>query len=230
MTVVYEAAEIERSVDPAALIDAVAEGFVRFSAGDVVVPPVGLLHFEHPPGDVHIKYGYVEGGDIYVVKVASGFYHTPSRGLPTNDGSMLVYRQATGELLAVLLDRGYLTELRTGAAGAVAARALAPSRVERIGIVGAGVQGRFQLRMLRHVVSCDDVVVWSRSADRLDTYRTDMEAEGVSVTTTTDLAEVMATCDLVVTATPTREPLITVDLVRPGQHITALGSDNVGKQ
>lgn len=228
MTRIFRADEIEVAVDPAALVDAVASGLAAYTRGDAIVPPVGLLHFEDPPGDVHIKYGYIEGGATYVVKIASGFYDNPTRGLPTSDGVMLVYDRNTGSLEAILMDGGYLTELRTGAAGAVAARLLAPSNVERVGIVGAGVQGRFQLRLLAHGVAFDDVVVWSRSTDRLDAYRRDMQAEGFNVATTTDLTEVTDTCNLIVSATPAREPIISE--VRPGTHVTALGSDNLGKQ
>jgi len=228
MTRIFEAAEIEAAVDPEALVDAVAEALAAYSRGAVTVPPVGLLHFEDPPGDVHIKYGYVHGGARYVVKIASGFYENPARGLPTSDGIMLVYDRETGALDAVLMDRGYLTELRTGAAGAVAARLLAPREVGTVGIVGAGVQGRFQLRMLAHGTRFEDVLVWSRSDERLDGYRRDMAAEGFDVAVTTDIDRVVDTCNLIVTATPATDPVL--GRVRPGTHVTALGSDNVGKQ
>lgn len=228
MTRIFQATEIETAVDPAALVDAVANALAAYSQDAVTVPPVGLLHFDDPPGDVHIKYGYLHGGATYVVKIASGFYENPERGLPTSDGIMLVYDRESGTLEAVLMDRGYLTELRTGAAGAVAARLLAPAEVGTVGIVGAGVQGRFQLRMLRHGVSFDEVLVWSRSQERLDGYRRDMAAEGFEVAVTTDLDEIIDKCDLIVTATPATDPILT--RVRPGTHVTALGSDNLGKQ
>lgn len=228
MTRVFHASEIESAVDPGALVDAVADALAAYSSGAVTVPPVGLLHFDSPPGDVHIKYGYVHGGATYVVKIASGFYANPERGLPTSDGIMLVYDRETGTLEAVLMDRGYLTELRTGAAGAVAARLLAPEEVRTVGIVGAGVQGRYQLRMLGHGVRFEEVLVWSRSDVRLETYRRDMGAEGFEVAVTTDLDMVVERCDLIVTATPATNPIVT--RVRPGTHVTALGSDNIGKQ
>ncbi len=228
MTRIFQASEIETAVDPAALVDAVADALAAYSEGAVTVPPVGLLHFDDPPGDVHIKYGYLHGGATYVVKIASGFYQNPERGLATADGIMLVYDRETGTLEAVLMDRGYLTELRTGAAGAVAARLLAPKEVHTVGIVGAGVQGRFQLRMLKHGVSFDQALVWSRSQERLDSYRRDMAAEGFEVAVTTEIDEIVDKCDLIVTATPATDPILT--RVRPGTHVTALGSDNLGKQ
>lgn len=228
MTRIFDASEIEEAVDPGALVDAISDALAVYSSGGVTVPPVGLLHFDNPPGDVHIKYGYVHRGATYVVKIASGFYENPGRGLPTNDGIMLVYDRETGSLEAVLMDRGYLTELRTGAAGAVAARLLAPKKVTTVGIVGAGVQGRFQLRMLGHGVRFDTVMVWSRSSERLESYRRDMEAEGFEVVMATEIDQIVDQCELIVTATPATDPLI--DRVRSGTHVTALGSDNLGKQ
>jgi ornithine cyclodeaminase len=229
MTRVFHLDEIRAAIDPLAVIDAVEDGFSMYSRGEVVVPPVGLLHFDDPPGDVHIKYGYIEGDEHFVVKTATGFYDNPSRGLPTSDGTMLIGDAATGSILAILLDGGWLTELRTGAAGAVAARHLAPP-VHRIGLVGAGVQGRFQVRALAAVTDCRDLLVWSRSADRLAEYREEMAADGWTVETTTQIDTIPAVCDLIVTVTPAEAPLLQSDQIRPGTHITAVGSDNLGKQ
>jgi ornithine cyclodeaminase len=230
MTRVVGLEEIRDSIDPAAVIDAVAEGFRLYSEGLVEAPPVGLLHFEDPPGDVHIKYGYLHGDGVYVVKIASGFYGNVDRGLPVSDGSMILYDRHTGVMLAIFLDRGWLTELRTGAAGAVAARLLGPEQPERIGVVGTGVQARFQLRALGHVTAQRSVLAWGRNPERLAAYREEMNAEGWEVEAAGDLAEIPASCDLIVTVTPAREPLLVAAQIRPGTHITAVGSDNVGKQ
>ncbi|MFH2072960.1 MAG: ornithine cyclodeaminase family protein [Actinomycetota bacterium] len=227
---VFDEAAIRGAVEPDAVVDAIAEGFRLYTNGEVDVPPVGLLHFEDPPGDVHIKYGAIRGDGYYVVKVASGFYENTGRGLPVSDGSMLLYDRRTGEMLAVLLDRGWLTEVRTGAAGAVAARLLAPQDVERIGIVGTGVQARFQLRALRAATRCRKVVAWGRHPGRLEAYAGEMAAEGWEIETTPDLAVLVGGCRLIVTVTPAREPLIKDEWVCPGTHITAVGSDNLGKQ
>jgi ornithine cyclodeaminase len=143
---------------------------------------------------------------------------------------MLVFSRTTGELAALLLDEGHLTDLRTGAAGAVAAKHLAPQTVRRIGIVGSGTQARYQLRMLRPVVACRAVLAWGRHSERLERYRQDMTAEGFAVETTSDVRDVMATCDLIVTATASRAPLLLSDQLRPGTHITAVGADSFGKQ
>ena len=137
---VVRKADIEAALAHVDVAGAIAEGFVAYSNGRTVVPPVGELRFDAPPGDVHIKYGYVRGGETYVVKIASGFYENPLIGLPSSNGLMLVFAQKTGELRAVLLDEGLLTDVRTAAAGAVAAKHLAPPDVRAIGIVGTGIQ------------------------------------------------------------------------------------------
>lgn len=211
------------------VIDRMEEGFLAYCRGEVVVPPVGELVFEQPPGDAHIKYGYIKGDYCFVVKVATGFYENVRLGLQANSGLMLVFSQRTGALLCVLLDEGYLTDVRTAAAGAVAARHLAPVRVERIGIVGTGVQARMQLRFLSSVVDCIDVTVWGRSDERLASYKRDLESSGYVVRTTRNIAELAAECRLIVTTTAARQPLLLAEQVRPGTHITAVGSDTPEK-
>jgi ornithine cyclodeaminase len=230
MPVVVPLAEIKKAlaaIDPIPLIE---EGFAAYSRGEVVVPPVGELVFADPPGDVHIKYGYIKGDDFYVIKIASGFTNNPKRGLPSGDGLMLVFSQKTGILEAILLDEGYLTNLRTAVAGAVVAKYLAPSRVTAVGIVGAGVQGRMQLDWLRRVRKFDEAVVWGIDEEELGVYRRDMESPGLKIRTTLRAEEVAAAANLIVTCTPATSPVLKAEWIRPGTHITAVGSDTAAKQ
>ena len=131
--------------------------------------------------------------------------------------------------MAALLDRGTLTDARTAAAGAIGARHLAPSRVDRIGVAGTGIQARLQVRYLKPVTECRAVLACGRSDDTLEAYRRDMESEGFEVSSTRDPAE-LAGCNLIVTTTPATEPLFRADDVRPGTHISAIGSDAPHKQ
>jgi len=212
------------------LIRAIEEGFVMYSQKKVVVPPVGYLGFKHPPGDVHIKYGYIEGDDFYVIKIASGFYNNPSIGLNTGNGMMLLFSQKTGEPLSILLDEGYLTDIRTAAAGAVAARYLAPSKIKCIGIVGTGVQARLQLEYLKPVTTCREVIVWGRNEEKLAAYKSEPSLNEFSITTTTDIRYLTSRCNLIVTTTPSRRALLMSAHILPGTHITAMGADADGKQ
>ena len=195
---VIDLAQIRRVLDDIDLEQEIAAGFVAYSRGEAVVPPVGELVMEDPPGDVHIKYGYLTRGESYVIKVASGFYDNPKRGLPSSNGLMLVFDQQTGRPTAILLDEGYLTDLRTAAAGAVAARHLAPHPVERIGVLGTGIQARLQVDHLRPVTECRKLLAWGRSDASLDLYRREVGTLGFEVETTRDAGEVVAACDLIV--------------------------------
>ena len=228
--------EIRQRIEVPRLIREIEKGFVLYSQGRVDVPPVGFLHFEQPPGDVHIKYGAVAGGDHYVLKVASAFYANPERGLPAGDGLMLVFSQATGQVQSVLLDGGWLTDLRTAAAGAVAAKHLAPTVVETIGIVGTGVQARLQLEHLRHVVDCRHCLIWGRDTTKADAMIADLRAResmiewGIRLERADSIQGLAERCRLIVTTTPARTPILLSDQIRPGTHITAMGSDDHGKQ
>ncbi len=220
--------EIARTLAGVDLLPAIEAAFVAYSGGRAVVPPVGELLLER--GDVHIKYGTITGDPYYVVKIASGFYDNPRLGLPSSNGLMLLFRQSTGELAAVLLDEGLLTDTRTAAAGAVAARHLAPRHVERIGIAGTGTQARLQLSHLRQVTDCRQVLVWGRGEPQLVDYRNACQDWGFEIGTTLEAAELLATCNLVVTATPSTKPLLHAGELRPGTHVTAVGSDTADKQ
>ena len=236
MTTVLELDEIKSLVDATQLIREIEIGFVLYSEGKVNVPPVGFLHFDDPPGDVHIKYGFVSGGEYYVLKMASGFYDNAELDLPVADGVILVFSQKTGELELILLDRCWLTDMRTAAAGAVAAKHLAPRTVNHIGIVGTGVQARMQLEMLRTVVDCESCLVWGRDStkvqDMIDDLRAheSIQAWGLDIQVAETLDDLASQCNLIVTTTSAKSPLIRADQVRKGTHITAMGSDDDGKQ
>jgi ornithine cyclodeaminase len=225
MPEIFDREQIERALEEIDVTTAIERGFVAYSRGEVVVPPVGELVFEDPPGDVHIKYGYIRGDDHFVIKVASGLYGNVKPGLPQADGLMLVFSQRTARLVCILLDECHLTNVRTAAAGAVVARYLAPDTVDRIGVFGAGTQGRMQVEALLPVVGCREVLVWGTDQQELDAYRRAMAHHGLSIATTLDGAEIATTCNLIITATPAHAPLLRADQIRQGTHITAMGSD-----
>ena len=154
-----EMVQIIRKANPSDLLNYIESAFIHYSAGNAEVPPVGTLHFESPPGDVHIKYGYIRGEDHYVIKIASGFYENPQMGLSSSNGLNLVFSQRTGLLEVILLDEGFLTDFRTALAGAISAKYLAPGNIENIGIVGTGIQARLQLSCLKYVTDCRQAIV-----------------------------------------------------------------------
>ncbi len=220
VTQIFDLDQINSVLDSIDIVGSMEEGFAAYSRGEVVVPPVGEMIFEEPPGEAHIKYGFIEKDEHFVIKIASGSYENYKLGLPTNSGLMLLFSQKTGQLLAILLDEGQLTGARTAAAGAVAAKHLAPSVVNRIGVIGAGDQGRRQLRQLGGIVDCRDVMVWGLSAEEVASYKRDIEPHDYRVETTLDAAQIGRSCNLIVTVTPSQQPLLQAADIQPGTHIT----------
>ncbi len=210
------------------VVAAIEEGFVEYSRGNSVVPPVGELLLEK--GDVHIKYGYIKNEEFYVIKIASGFYENPRLGISSSNGLMLLFKQTTGELAAILLDEGHLTDVRTAAAGAVAAKYLAPKTVSRIGIVGTGIQAKLQLEFLAKVVECREVLVYGRGENQVREYCEAMRPKGFNLEGTGNASQILETCNLIVTNTPAEAPLLFAADLKPGTHITAVGSDTSSKQ
>jgi len=228
--------EIRLLLDTDSLIDEIEAGFVLYSDGKVNVPPVGFMHFDDPPGDVHIKYGSIQDDDYWVLKVASGFYQNPSLGLQSSDGVILIFSQRSGALELVLHDRCWLTDMRTAAAGAVAARHLAPRKIDNVGVIGTGVQARMQLEMLCSVVEAKSALIWGRNEAKVGKMIGELKlsaallAAGMEVRAAESVEELADQSRLIVTATSAHEPVLRADQVRPGTHITAMGSDDDGKQ
>ncbi|MDH5402475.1 MAG: ornithine cyclodeaminase family protein [Candidatus Heimdallarchaeota archaeon] len=230
MTEIYHLNQIKQALQQLDPIEAIEQGFIEYSQGKTVVPPVGELLFENPPGEAHIKYGYIKNDDYYVIKIASGFPNNYIMNLSPMNGLMLLFSQKTGELISILLDKGYLTNIRTAAAGAVVAKYLAPKIISKIGIVGTGIQARLQLLYLRGIVDCNEVIVWGRNLENLVQYKKEMEEYGYHITITQDMDLLTQQCNLIITCTSAKSPLIKSGSIRNGTHITALGSDTVEKQ
>lgn len=227
MTRTIELDRIKSVLPTLDLMSLIETGFMAYSRGMSVVPPVGELRLDK--GEVHIKYGFITSQPYYVIKIASGFYGNVELGLSTSGGCMLVFCQETGQLKGVLLDEGFLTDVRTAVAGAIAAKYLAPEEVDCIGIAGTGIQARAQLDHLRSVTRCRDVIVWGRSQEKLDQF-VEQASEEYRVESTRDIGDLQSRCNLIVTTTPATSPLLSIEHLRRGVHITAVGSDVPEKQ
>ncbi len=222
--------EIDRILPSIDVVAAMERAFEAYSDGRANVPPVGELLFENPPGDAHIKYGYIGGDPVFVIKVATGFYENSKNDLPPNSGLMLVFSATTGLPEAVLLDEGHLTNVRTAAAGAVAAKYLAPGSVDCIGVIGSGLQARMQVEQLSVVTACRAVALWGRRREAAEACAADLEVAGFTATIEETPAAVAGKANLIVTATAATTPLLGGADIRPGTHITAMGSDTTEKQ
>jgi ornithine cyclodeaminase len=209
-----------------AAIDCVEQAFATLAGGKVEMPPIMTLMVPDHNGEVCVKTAYVPGIESFAVKMSPGFFDNPKLGLPSTSGMMVLFSSKTGMLEALLLDNGYLTDVRTAAAGAVAARHLARADAARACIIGAGVQARLQLKALTLVRPISQAVIWARDPAKSKAVAPELGAElGIEVSASTDIAAAVSGADIVVTTTPAGKPLIMADWLRPGQHITAMGSD-----
>lgn len=223
--------EIKKSLDVEKAVSLQKEGFKLYSKGKVTVPPVGYMNFGQRIGEVHLKYGWIEGDDIFVVKIAGAFYQNPEEhGLASVQGIILVFDAKTGRTRAILQDEGYLTNMRTAITGLIAAKYLAPKEVTGIGILGTGVQARLQAELLKQHTNCRNLWVWGRDQDKVAKYIHDMTAAGFQTSSAQSTSELCKHCNLIVTTTSAERPLIYAKDVQPGTHITAVGADAPGKQ
>ncbi len=212
------------------LVDCIDAAFRRLADGGVEMPPVMSMAIPDRNGEVDVKTAYVPGLEGFAIKVSPGFFENPRIGLPSTSGLMVVLSATTGQVQAVLLDNGYLTDLRTAAAGAVAARALARPDASNACILGAGLQARLQLQALTLVLPIRRAVVWARDAARAEAMAVQMSGMmGIEVTAAQDRAQAVAAADVIVTTTPATAPILRAEWLRPGQHVTAMGADQHGK-
>ena len=212
-------------------IEACEKAFIAYSSGSAELP--ALIHLDVPEskGEIHVKAGHLHGALYYAVKAASGFYGVEP---PAIDGLVMVFDARDGSPAAFLLDGGYLTDLRTGAAGGIAARHLAPEHVDRVAVIGTGAQARHQIDALTEVRhGFTHVRVWGRNAERALQAAGDLQSRveaGCSVTSAPSVQEAVEGADVVITCTAARGSLVEAEWLAPGAHVTAVGSDGPGKQ
>lgn len=212
-------------------VAAIEDVFGRLAEGKVNMPPI--MHIEVPEfdGDVDIKSAYVQGLESFAVKIGAGFFNNYRLGLPNSPAMMVVISAKTGMAEAILLDNAYLTDVRTGAAGAVAAKHLAPANVETAGQIGTGAQGRYQMQGLKAVRDFKRILAFDLDQDRLAAYVKEMNTLlGVEVVACPDPARIVRDSSVVVTSTPAREPYLKAEWLHPGLHITCMGADLPEKQ
>ncbi len=211
-------------------VDIVEQAFAALGRGGVVMPPILSMAIAEKHGEVDVKTAYVPGLPAFAIKVSPGFFDNPKKGLPSLNGLMMLLDSETGIVRAVLLDNGYLTDVRTAAAGGVAARHLAPRAVETVGIIGAGVQAELQARAVKLERDYRRLLVWARDADKAAAHAAKMRAAlGVEVEVAASREALVRASQVVVTTTPSTEPLIEAAWLHPGLHITAMGSDAPNK-
>ncbi|GHC29116.1 cyclodeaminase [Kushneria pakistanensis] len=229
----YNRTQIQNVVtlDQAAL-EAVEAGFRALGQGQVVQPPILSMAIEESNGEVDVKTAHIRGNDRFAIKVSPGFFDNPSIGLPSLNGLMIVFSAKTGLVEAVLFDEGYLTDIRTALAGAIAAKHLSREESRRAAVIGAGVQAELQIAALKLVRDIDTVDVWARDTDRASAYAERMRARfpDLTVNVQSDIKSACRQADVIVTTTPSKSPLLDDSHLPMGVHVTAMGSDSPEKR
>ncbi len=229
--IVVEEERIRELVREDEALRAVETAFRALAEKRVVQPPPMGMELEEVRGEVHVKGAFLQGEPVFAIKVASGFYQNPERGLPTGSGLVLVFDSVTGFPLALLQDNGYLTELRTGAAGALATKLLAPKRPLTVAVLGAGSQARYQLRAIARVREVQGLRVWSPIPEEVRAYAEEMAPVlGISVIGADTPERAVEGADLIVTVTPARDPILRLRWLEEGATVVAVGSDGPEKQ
>jgi ornithine cyclodeaminase len=226
--------DVRALLDPATCLDAVERSFTAYSTGQAQLPSVIALDVAENRGEIHMKAGHLRHGPYYAIKIISGFWDNPQLGLPALNGMVVVFDARTGAPAGFLLDNGFITDLRTGAAGAVAAKHLARRNVETVAIIGTGGQARRQLEMLSLVRKFSEVRVWGRDAAKARNCVDDLgKIAGLPTchfAVSESAQQAVKGADLVITVTSTREPLVRAEWLKPGVTIIAVGSDGPDKQ
>lgn len=211
-------------------VEVIEAAFAALANGGVVMPPILSMDLHAANGEVDVKTAYIPGFDGFAIKVSPGFFDNPKIGLASLNGLMILFSAKTGLVEALFLDNGYLTDIRTASAGAVAARHLAPEHVETAGVIGTGVQARLQIEAAHLVRPFARVLVHGRDMAKAHVCAEDLaKSLGIKAEAIADPAALVAESQLVVTTTPSRAPVLKADWLHPGLHITAMGSDQSGK-
>tara|TARA_B110000240_G_scaffold29688_1_gene31453 strand:+ start:427 stop:1386 length:960 start_codon:yes stop_codon:yes gene_type:complete len=213
-------------------VQCILDAYIASAQGNVQTGDVVHLAFSDENGDCHVKSGYIKNTASYVIKIASGFYDNPAKGLPSSNGMMLAFSATTGETLAILRDEGWLTDMRTAIGGALATRALARADATEVLLIGAGIQARLQAICLAQLMPdrAFSFHIWARNASAAQTLATDLNADDYNAVAGSNLCTAIGAADIIITTTTATEPLFADGLVRKGTHVTAIGADCPGKQ
>lgn len=213
-------------------VQRILDAYIASAQGNVQTGDVVHLAFSDENGDCHVKSGYIKNTTSYVIKIASGFYDNPAKGLPSSNGMMLAFSATTGETLAILRDEGWLTDMRTAIGGALATRALARADATEVLLIGAGIQARLQAICLAQLMPdrAFSFHIWARNASAAQTLATDLNADDYNAVAGSNLCTAIGAADIIITTTTATEPLFADGLVRKGTHVTAIGADCPGKQ
>jgi thiomorpholine-carboxylate dehydrogenase len=206
--------EVRKHLEWDALIAAMENALIEFSAGRVQQPVRRLLPIERHGG----FFGVMPAVSAHAMgaKLVTFYPGNAARGLPTHLAVILLFAPETGEALA-LLDGRLITEMRTAAVSAAATKALAAPGAKVLAILGSGVQARAHVEALRRVRAFAEIRVWSRTPAHAARFAEEVGARAMAA------EDAVRGADVVVTATATKEPILEGAWLKPGAHVNAIG-------
>jgi alanine dehydrogenase len=216
------------------VMEAVELAFRQKGIGRVQMPAKVFLYYRKYDGDLRTLPSYLEDLDISAVKIVNVHPDNPSKKkLPTVMAVIVLIDPSSGFPLAIM-GGTTVTDMRTGAAGGIAAKFLAKKDSKVVGLVGAGAQARTQLRALVEVYKkLEEVRIWSRHTKSIRIFVAEAEREYVDLCKLVpkeSVRKAVEGADIIVTTTPSRKPLVMEDMVSSGTHINCIGADAFGKE
>ncbi|MCO5381458.1 MAG: alanine dehydrogenase [Methanosarcina barkeri] len=221
--------EVKSVMDMHSDMQVVERAFRQHGLGRVQMPPKSYLYYTAYNGDLRTMPAYLEDENITGVKIVNVHPGNPDRGLPTVMALIILISPETGAPVAIM-DGTYLTDIRTGAAGGIAAKYLARKDSKVIGLVGTGNQAKTQLEALFEVFDPELVKITSRTKESCERFIREMADITSCEIRYEDEVQEVCNCDILVTTTPTRKPIIKAQWIKEGTHINAIGADAVGKE
>ncbi|MBA4495787.1 ornithine cyclodeaminase family protein [Paenactinomyces guangxiensis] len=213
------------------VISAVEEAYSLFSMNKVKLAPVVSIEVENHHGEMDIKSGYDQSSEIIGVKLAVGYWNNPEKyGLPSGLATIVLLDGRNGIPLAIM-DGGLITDLRTGAAGAVSAKYLARTNSKKVAVLGTGTQARMQILALSCIFDIGEIRIWGRNKEKVQDYIVEMKEKVKTKLIPSDTPkECVQGADIIITTTPSKSPLIEKSWIDKGSHLICIGTDMPGKQ
>lgn len=223
------------------VIETVKDVYRAKSLGETEVFPLVFEEFEHEKAEMDIKSGWLKKDEIFGMKLVSWFADNEEKNIPTVLGTIMTFDAKTGAPKGVI-DGTYITGVRTGACGAIGAKLLARGDSKNLFVLGAGNQAAHQIAAslimfpgLEKVRIAD--MLFPENAKKFVKQLPNrlkkefgVDADHVQFEATNDLEDAIPKSDIVITVTPSYEPVIKKEWVRPGTHFSCIGSDMSGKE
>lgn len=223
-------ADVKKLISIRETIEAVEEAFLAKGLGKAQMPPKSYVFFNRYEGDFRVMPAYLEDTEAAGVKIVNVHPQNPSKhGMPTVMATILLLDPRTGAPLAIM-DGTTITNVRTGAAGAVAAKYLAQKDSRVVALIGAGAQAMTQFLALNEIFKIEELRVSDKVEANAEKYASEVKKRFDISIKVTDAKEAVQGADIIVTTTPVKSPVVMNDWVSEGVHINAIGADAPGKQ